>query len=271
MPAAHPAPSTPPPAAPAPSPDAHVAVAREFVGVRYPEALGAVLGGSCAQGGATERSDLDVSVLLPAGATSRRETHRHAGRPVEVFLNTVADLREAFVESRATRRATALFLFADSVVLRDTDGCARRLRAEARHLLDTGPDPLTPDERDAGRFLLTDLADDLADTASAGDRHEQLAVADRLLRESAHLLTAHRGAWNGAGKWLPRRLRAADPALAPALLDGHLAVAERADPGPLVTAAGQVLDLLGGPLREGYREVSPRQAARQAANAAHLP
>ncbi|WNF31026.1 hypothetical protein RI138_31625 [Streptomyces sp. C11-1] len=113
---------------------------------------------------------------------------------------------------------------------------------------------MTADARAAQRALLTDLMDDLGDTGPDGDPHEQLAVADRVPREAAHLLTAHRRRWNGAGKRLPRRLGAADPALGGTLLDGHLVLARRSDPRPLVAAALQVLDPTGGPLREGHVE-----------------
>lgn len=95
--------------------------------------------------------------------------------------------------------------------------------------------------------------DDLTD-APPTNRHEQLALADFILREAAHLLTAHHGAWTGIGKWLPRRLLTADPARGKALLEGHRAVADHADPTRLTAAAEQVLHLLGGPLREGYTQ-----------------
>ncbi|WP_349017386.1 hypothetical protein [Streptomyces cavernicola] len=72
------------------------------------------------------------------------------------------------------------------------------------------------------------------------------------MREAAHLLTAHHGAWTGIGKWLPRRLLGADPVRGKALLDGHQRAAEQAESAPLAAAAEQVLDLVGGPLREGY-------------------
>ncbi|MFC8623014.1 hypothetical protein [Streptomyces anulatus] len=96
-----------------------------------------------------------------------------------------SDLRTAFAESRTTRRATALFLFADSIVLHDADGRVEALRQEAR-------------------------------------------------------------------AWLPRRLKAADPDLGQHLLDGQLALAGHADPTPLTTSVMRVLNLTGGPLREGY-------------------
>lgn len=46
----------------------------------------------------------------------------------------------------------------------------------------------------------------------------------------------------------------ADPVRGRALLEGHRAVAERADPTPLAVAAEGVLGILGGPLREGYTQ-----------------
>ena len=235
-------------------PDAeHIRAACRLVADRYPEALAAVLGGSGARGLTTPTSDLDLAVLLPDDGTDHRRTLRHDGRVAEVFLHTRAGLREIFASDRGTRRATMLFIYAESVPLHDPHGHAAALRAQARSLLAAGPDPLTAAERDSGRYALTDLLEDLHDTACPGsDRFEQLAIAERVLGQSAHLLTAHRRAWNGAGKWLPRRLLAADPVLGEALLRGHLAVAEQADPMPLAGAARDVLDLLGGPLREGY-------------------
>ncbi len=182
----------------------------------------------------------------------RREVLRHDDRLAEVFLSSRSGLRTAFTESRTTRRATALFLFADSLVLHDADGHVEALRQEAKALLAAGPDPLTGPEVDAQRALLTDLLDDLTDTSPHSGPHEQLAVADRILREAAHLLTAHHRTWNGAGKWLPRRLKAADPHLGQHLLDGHLALARHADPTPLTTSVMRVLILTGGPLREGH-------------------
>ncbi|MFE1172822.1 nucleotidyltransferase domain-containing protein [Streptomyces sp. NPDC058773] len=229
------------------------AEALRLVASRYPHALGATLGGSAAQGRATPSSDLDVAVLLPDSDTSRREVIRHEGRPAEMFLHTVADLPEFFAWDRARRRGTVLFLYDQGVTLMDPHGHVSRARAQARAVLASGPPPLTPAEWERGRYLLTCFMDDLIDTQPA-DRYEQLSLADSTLREAAHLLTAHHSAWTGIGRWLPRRLLSADPERGKALLDGHQVVAERGDPAPLAAAVGQLLDLLGGPLREGYTQ-----------------
>ncbi|MET8331407.1 nucleotidyltransferase domain-containing protein [Streptomyces sp. NPDC005181] len=220
---------------------------------RYPHALGAVLGGSAAQGCATPTSDLDVAVLLPDSDTSRREVIRHDGRLAELFLHTLADVPVAFERDRGLRRGTVLFIYDRGLPLMDPHGHLSRTRAQARAVLAAGPPILTQAEWERGRYILTCFMDDLIDTRPA-DRYEQLSLADFTLREAAHLLTAHHHAWTGIGKWLPRRLLSADPELGKALLDGHRTVAEQRDPAPLAAAAEQVLNLLGGPLREGYTQ-----------------
>ncbi|MFI0240917.1 nucleotidyltransferase domain-containing protein [Streptomyces sp. NPDC016845] len=192
-------------------------------------------------------------MLLPDGNAGRREVLRHEGRPVELFLRTPRDLPAAFERDRRLRRGTMLFIYDQGVPLFDPHGHVLAARERARELLAAGPAPLTLAERERSRYVLTCFMDDLLDTAP-NERYEQLATAGSTLREAAHLLTAHHNAWTGIGRWLPRRLLAADPALGAALLSGHRTVAEHADPGPLAAAAEKVLELVGGPLREGYVE-----------------
>ncbi|MEU6395184.1 nucleotidyltransferase domain-containing protein [Streptomyces sp. NPDC046939] len=230
------------------------AQALRLLSERFPHALGAVLGGSAARGRARPASDLDLAVLLPDEDTSRREVLRHEGRPVELFLRTLRDLPAAFERDRRLRRGTMLFVYDEGLPLLDPHGHVAAARERARELLAAGPAPLAPAERERSRYVLTCFMDDLLDTAP-DERYEQLAAADFTLREAAHLLTAHHGAWTGVGRWLPRRLLAADPVLGAALLSGHRTVAEHADPAPLAAAAENVLELVGGPLREGYVEL----------------
>lgn len=173
------------------------------------------------------------------------------GRLAELFLHTVADIPEFFEWDRARRRGTVLFIYDRGLPLTDPYGHVARTRELAREVLAGGHPPLTPAEWRHGRYVLTCYLDDLVDTPPAS-RYEQLSLADHTLREAAHLVTAHHRAWTGIGKWLPRRLLSADATLGKSLLDGHQAVAERADATPLATAAQQVLDLIGGPLREGH-------------------
>ena len=141
-----------------------VAQALRLVTSRCPDALGAILGGSAAQGRATPASDLDVAVLLPDPDTSRREVVRHEGRLAELFLHTLADLPEVFEGDRARRRGTILFIYDQGVPLMDPHGHLSHARVQAGAALAAGPPPLTPTERERGRYLLTCFMDDLLDT-----------------------------------------------------------------------------------------------------------
>jgi hypothetical protein len=132
----------------------------------------------------------------------------------------------------------------------DTNGEAGRARALAEADLREGPPALEPGTVETKRYGLTDALDDLADT---GDRIERLAVAGYVLNAAADLLCDFHHAWSGGGKWLPRRLLESDAQHGAALLEGPLYMCESGDPALMIDAASEILDLVSGPLREGYR------------------
>ncbi|MEU9305114.1 nucleotidyltransferase domain-containing protein [Streptomyces sp. NPDC048269] len=224
--------------------------ARRLTRDRFPDARSVVLAGSTAAGRATAGSDLDIAVLIGDGGETGRETVRFEGRVVELFFHTRAGLAELFAADVATRRAVMQSMYATGLVLVDTDGEAGRARALAEADLRQGPPALDQQTVETRRYGLTDALDDLAD---ADDRMERLAVAGYVLNAAADLLCDHHRAWIGGGKWLPRRLLEADARLGAALLEGHLSLCESGDPSPMTGAASEVLDLVGGPVREGYR------------------
>ncbi|MCX5209973.1 nucleotidyltransferase domain-containing protein [Kitasatospora sp. NBC_00240] len=243
-------PADPRPVDPGPVDQAPVDQARRLVRDRFPDALAAVLAGSTARGRATAGSDLDIAVLVRDDAETRRETLRFEGRLVELFVHTRAGLAELFAADAATRRAVLQNMYLDGLVLTDPEGEAARARALAEADLRQGPPPLAPEAVETKRYGLTDALDDLADT---GDPFERLAVAAVVLAGGADLLLDHHRAWTGGGKWLPRRLLAADPERGGALLEGHRRLCASGEHAALAAAAAEILDLVGGPLREGYR------------------
>ncbi|MGW1713122.1 nucleotidyltransferase domain-containing protein [Streptomyces sp. NPDC002156] len=224
--------------------------ARRLAQGLFPDALAVILAGSTAAGRATPRSDLDIVVLVEDGGETCRETIRFEGRVVELFVHTRAGLAELFAADVAARRAVLISMYVAGIVLVDTNGEAGRARALAGAELRKGPPALEPETVETKRYGLTDALDDLAD---AGDRLERLAVAGFVLDTAADLLCDHQHAWIGRGKWLPRRLLEADAERGATLLEGHLHLCESGDPERLIDAAMEILDLVGGPLREGYR------------------
>jgi hypothetical protein len=193
---------------------------------------------------------LDIAVLIGDGGETCRETIRFEGRVVELFVHTRAGLAELFAADVAARRAVLQNMYATGLVLVDTNGEAGRARALAEADLREGPPALEPQRAETKRYGLTDALDDLAET---GDRIERLAVAGYVLNTAADLLCDYQHAWTGGGKWLPRRLLEADAERGAALLEGHLYLCESGDAVLMIDAASQILDLVGGPLREGYR------------------
>jgi hypothetical protein len=224
--------------------------ARRLARGRYPDALAVILAGSTAAGQATAGSDLDIAVLIGDGGETGRETIRFEGRVAELFFHTRAGLAELFAADLAGRRAVLQSMYAAGLVLVDTNGEAGRARALAEADLRKGPPALDPQTIETKRYGLTDALDDLTDSVN---RIERLAVAGFVLNSAADLLCDYHHAWIGGGKWLPRRLLEADEQRGAALLDGHLHLSESGDSAPLIGAASKILDLVGGPLREGYR------------------
>lgn len=227
--------------------------ARALVAVRFPGARAAWLAGSVVAGTATPTSDLDVTVLLPGPPAPFRESLVHAGWPVELFVHTAGSVDRWLAKDRERRRPTLGRLIGEGRLLLDVDGTGAAVAQRWRAFLAAGPGPLSAGERDALRYGLTDLLDDLVDATTPAVR---AAVATEVWREAADLLLAAGGGWGGTGKWLVRELATYDAAngtwFGSRLHDG-LVAAVTGDPGPLTRVADEVLAGSGGRLWAGYR------------------
>ena len=147
-------------------PQGGVTAARELVLARFPDARAAWLAGSVVHGTATPTSDLDVTVLLDGPPAPFRESLLHRGWPVELFVHHADSVEHWLAMDRAAPPADA------RPADRERRDAARRRRrrpgrwpATCDAFLAAGPEPLGDAERDALRYRLTDLLDDLA-----GDR-----------------------------------------------------------------------------------------------------
>jgi len=79
------------------------------------------LSGSVVSGGATETSDLDVTVLLATGP-AHRESVVWAGWPIELFVHTEESVRTFVAKDVKKRRPTMARLVATGVPLLDGHG-----------------------------------------------------------------------------------------------------------------------------------------------------
>jgi hypothetical protein len=235
-------------------PDA-LATARDVVTRRYPTAVQAWLSGSVVSGGATETSDLDVTVLLAAGP-AHRESVVWAGWPVELFVHTEESVRTFVAKDVERRRPTMARLVATGIPLLDGRG-GLELQQECVAVVAAGPGPLRPDEVELARYMLSDQLDDLTGGASPTVRD---AIAVEVWRRAAELLLASAGWWEGSGKWLLREVEAYDDAHGTRFA-GQLHIGLHAaldgDSAPLIAVADDVLDQVGGRLWEGFVQQAP--------------
>ncbi|GAA1265763.1 MULTISPECIES: nucleotidyltransferase domain-containing protein [Streptomyces] len=228
--------------------DDPVLTARELIRDRFPAARAAFLAGSVLTDRRTPTSDLDIVVLLDGPPAPSRENLVYRGWPVELFVQTQAVWHRFADEETAKRSSPLLAMCSDGMLLLDRDGLGTSLQAEARKRWAAGPPPLSDHERDYQRYILTDLLDDLRGCA---DPAERVHLVAHMLQRASELVLLVGGHWLGGGKWLSRRLAAADPGLHRALTEAA-AQAVAGDTSVFAAAVTQALDRAGGPLWDGY-------------------
>ncbi|WP_406834866.1 nucleotidyltransferase domain-containing protein [Streptomyces sp. AHU1] len=229
----------------------HVEIAGELVRNRFPGARAAFLAGSVLTHRRTHTSDLDVVVLLAGPPAPFRESLMHEGWPVELFVQTEADWRLFVERETAARRSPLLAMCAEGVLLTDADGLGAALQAESRERLAAGPPPASAAELEDRRYALTDTLDDLR---GCTDPLERTYIVADLLQRASELALLTGGHWLGGGKWLSRRLAAAEPELHSHLTAGAAAAMSHSVDGTdrFTKVVNDVLKSAGGPRWAGY-------------------
>jgi hypothetical protein len=98
-----------------------------------------VVTGSIVRGNPDPSSDLDIFVLHDAPWRQRLQ-RRFAGVPVELFVNHPSFMAEYFASESARGRPSAAHMLATGHLAYDTDDQMAGFIAEARDLLDAGPE-----------------------------------------------------------------------------------------------------------------------------------
>lgn len=212
----------------------------------------AILAGSILLDDATSTSDLDIVVIADNHPDAPfRESFRAFGWPVEVFVHTRSSLEQYFQSDVARRRPSLQTMIAEGVVVQDASGIASHLQTAARSQLDAGPPPLSQDELDAMRYMLTDLIEDLVGCV---DADEMLFIAFALVESCIDFILAVNCRWTGSGKWRLRALRRFDPQLAYELTVVIQRVFQNGDTLELVSFVDKLIKPYGGRCFEGYRQ-----------------
>ncbi|MDA3630607.1 nucleotidyltransferase domain-containing protein [Saccharopolyspora sp. WRP15-2] len=226
-----------------------IASARRLAQQEFGSARLVIVGGSVLTPRRTATSDLDVVVVTAPRDQPTRRSLTWEGWPVEVLEHDERSLAAYCADNLERRWPGIPRLIAEGAIVTDSDGLGTRLQAEMRERLAAGPAPATTAELDAHRYDLTDLLDDLTGST---DPAETTFTAARALTKTAQLALLAARRWQGTGKWLLRELRDHDPDLAERL------ATSLTNPTRLAAVTREVLDSVGGPLREGYEVTDPR-------------
>ena len=225
------------------------AMAGRVLAARYPDADAALLTGSNARGEATAGSDLDFIVLYRELPRARRESFMFEGMPVEAFIHdpeTLAWFLNADIEAGKPGMHS---MVSDGRILGPRPAAAERLRARAKAGLAAGPPPFKPEQIEQYRYHITGHLDDLRDER---DPDEIVSIGVWLYLSLAEVMLRGRGGWMGTAKWIPRYLKALDPALERRFTAAFDALFARHDPALVIALAEVELAPHGGLLFDGY-------------------
>jgi hypothetical protein len=220
-----------------------ISVAERFIADRFPGANVAVMAGSTARGNRTRTSDIDLLLIgddmLATDVSSLAATFAFEGEILEVFAYTTSGFEQWARKGLSDYRPVIVHMLLEGLPLRGTTELAN-LKETWRTIFDEGP-VVSAHELDLRRYVITDLLDDLRDATDLLERH---VVASVLFERTAELMLLTAGHWIGAGKYLPRRLRALSQeradTLARPLIDGDLKLfADRAE-DELLRVGGRV-------------------------------
>jgi predicted nucleotidyltransferase len=217
---------------------------------RYGDPLTAFLYGSNFSGTADESSDIDCIVVSPAADISYRETFLEKGLLFDVFVFNPRALFLAMEGSYKAGNPILVESVVHSELLRDDYGLGDRFLLEAKRLKGQSLLP-TKQAADALRYSLTALIDDFKRGPFGLERSLLLSEIVNTIID-IHVLSI------GEGKRTPVRggriLKNSDSTLAAHINRAYLDAMEGV-PSALLGEAVAALNLLGGPLRENYKDL----------------
>lgn len=201
--------------------------------------LGALIFGSVARGGWTDRSDLDVMVVTDEDNPCRNINHPIIGGvKLDLTFSSLTQIRQTTAEtiSQGARQP----MIAGAVGLFDKTGGLAALLAEANA---ARPRPIAPDEHQLIQFLFFHMDDKIARYLDR-DPLTALVSMHMNLGEALEWHYRLRGQWRVSSKWLLADLRRWDAPMA----DLVAQFISTADPHPKFALWGAIIDRALAPL-----------------------
>lgn len=232
-----------------------IEAARMFVDTRFSDCIAALLFGSVARGEESDRSDLDVLVVMPDETQSYRQSFHEYGWNIEVWVVSTGYATSKIQRPDGNQCPVTLTAYAEGLVLKDRDEFVQSLMEKASGILEEGPPPLTSRDIDTYRYMLTDWLDDFLDTT---EHNEAVMISHALMVKSAEFLLAFHGRWIEVDRWMFRALKNFDHPLAAIHLDRLTEFYRSGEKDDLARHVEAIMALAGGKLYAGYHQTLDR-------------
>ncbi|TQR18186.1 nucleotidyltransferase domain-containing protein [Psychrobacillus vulpis] len=222
--------------------------AKLFLSLKFPNCQGAVLAGSVVRGEPTVTSDLDIVVFSESINSSFRETLIFNGWPIEVFVHNLSSYKSFFESDYKRARPSLPRMVAEGLILKN-EGIMEDIQAEARQLLNNGPEQWSNDIINMKRYFITDALDDFI---GCNKRAEEIFIANTLAELVSEFVLRTNRKWVGASKWIIRSLKLYDEGFTEQFVEAFDLYYKTGDKNNIIQIVENVLQPYGGRLFEGF-------------------
>ena len=211
--------------------------------------------GSHAFGRGDAGSDIDVIVVLSRVGNAYRETFSSNGFLFDVHVHDPETLHFMMRLEQKNGLAMLAGEVDQARVLPQPCALASKLKEAARQVIGLGPPP--QQSWNAPRRYFTCVLSDLERCADANERW--IIAMDLYLKIMEIFLRGHGQLLNGQGRYLVRSVKKLDAVFFDRAQTALSRLFQDGSVSPLIQLTREVLDLIGGPLTEGYRQDYPEE------------
>lgn len=234
----------------------YLKIAEKFLIEKFPKADSAFVSGSIIRGEGTKHSDLDIIILFPKIANAFRESFVYESVPIEAFIHDPETIHWFVDDEKKSGGAYLAHMISTGKIIPKPTKLSAQMLRYANSALKSGPDAISTDTLLKLRYSITDLIDDLRDDRP---QQERVACAIRLYPLLAEAMLRSNGQWLAHGKWIPRKLKVADPKMAKRFDTAFSDIFLKHSAIKLVKLSEEVLEPFGGFYWEGWRTAASKK------------
>lgn len=237
-----------------------VAAARNIVKERFPGAVCAFASGDWQKRNETPYSIVSIVVIMPRVQMAYRESMRVGPIPMEVFVHDPESWDYLFLnKDRVKGDPSVAQTMAQGEALLPKSAMSSEMQERAKAALAAGPEPLSEEQIQELRYIITGLMNELRSPRNHGEAMGSLSVLHETL---ADFYLRGRRLWSASGSAIPTALQAADAEFAKRW-QRVFTTAFMGDRSGLMKLVDEVLQPHGGFLFDGHTRSTPKGWKKQ--------